>query len=549
MSTSQIAKQRKKLASLDGNHIRLHLPWSIPHLPMIGHIKAIPGAKYDREKKIWKVPLNKFSIVRVQELGFDLTGRLLGWLHSNENKIAEGLDLSGLKKKLFPFQEKGVQFLQEQDGRALLADEQGLGKTITSLSYLHLHPELRPAVIISPASLKLNWKEEAEKLLSDVTVEVLSGQRPYATSGDILIINYDILIDWASYLSPIGAKILIVDEAHFCKSHTAQRTRGLLKLARAIEKRKIIALTGTPVISRPIEFFTILNLIAPETFPSRWEFAKRYCGLKHTSFGWDFNGSSNSKELHQLLTLNGIMLRRVKKDVLPELPNKLRSYIPIELAKKDLQNYVKARDDFKNWLKEKGGPQKVVSASGAMALVKIEYLKQLAARAKLKQAIAWIKNQIEDGGKLIVFAVHHEIMDELEKELKQVCVRVDGKTSQEKRHLYVHQFQNDKNKKVFLGNIKAAGVGLTLTAASRVAFLELPWTPAELMQAEDRAHRIGQKDSVNIYYLLAEKTIDRSIAQLLDQKRQIVDLVTEGKKTENSALLLSILKNLSNKST
>lgn len=544
MSTSNILNKRKNFASLFEDRVRLHFSYSVPNLPLIGQIKAIPGARFNREKKFWTIPITKFGILKAKELGFVPTGRVEGWLKEHDVALDNDIVISGLKKTLFPFQHKGVQFLESQKGRALLADEQGLGKTITALAYLQLHPELRPAVIVVPASLKLNWKQEAEAILTEPNVEVLYGRHSYSTTGDILILNYDILVDWASYLSSIDVKILIVDEAHFCKSPTVQRTRGLLKLARTLTDKKIIALTGTPIISRPIEFFTILNLIAPEIFTSRWEYAKRYCALRHTSFGWDFNGASNTSELHQLLTLNGIMLRRTKAQVLPELPNKIRSYVPIELEKKELENYIKARDDFLNWLREKGGPEKVVRASGAVALVKIEYLKQLAARAKLKQSIAWIKDQVEDGSKLIVFVTHREIMDTLEKEFSKICVRIDGSTPQDKRQPIVHEFQTNEKKKIFLGNIKAAGVGLTLTASSRVAFLELPWTPSDLVQAEDRAHRIGQKDSVNIYYLLAEKTIDLLIARLLDEKRKIVDAITEGRKTENSALLLTILKSV-----
>jgi len=535
-----------KIATLHGNLLKVTFPydpWTV------SQIKKLPGRMFHatQNAKYWTVPVSRYAIEQLADLGFKLNGipedqlpqKILQVVKNKERKeLTPIFDIPGLKKKLFPFQAKGVAFLEERNGNALLADEQGLGKTITVLAYLQLHPELRPAVIVTPASLKLNWRNEARSWIQDKNIEVLSGQNPHPIRGSIIIINYDILPHWIDFLLDVEPKIVIADEAHAIKNPKAIRTRMLERLVKDIRpKSRFIALSGTPVINRPIEYFNVINLIDRTLFPSRWKFAQRYCGLRHNGYGWNMDGATNTEELYQILTgNNGIMLRRLKSEVLSELPDKIRSYVPMEVSEKEYKEYIKAKNDLQAWLVENRA--KFV---GATALTKVTILKRLAALAKLNSACEWIEEQISGGNKLVVFAHHIEIQDKLMERFKKVAVQtVSGNKT--KSQEAIRKFQEDPKCLLFVGSLKRDGMGITLTAAFSLAFLELPWTPGELAQAEDRIHRIGQKNAVNIYYLLAENTIDRSIVRILDNKRRVVDLVTDGREPDEQDLITSLIE-------
>jgi len=415
------------------------------------------------------------------------------------------------------------------NGRALIADSMGLGKTVQALLYLKLHPELRPAVIVCPASLKLNWEKEIWNWLQ-VPALVLSGN--YKKLGfnhleNIIVINYDILDSWTDFLVSLNPSCLIIDEAHAIKNQKAKRSKAVKKLAKKVDH--VIGLTGTPIINRPIEFFAILNLLNKNEWPSFWGYAHKYCGAKHNGFGWDFNGSSNTEKLNE--ALKRTMIRRLKSEVLPELPAKIRTVIPLEIDNRiEYDQAVLALDE---------------SDSPAIQLTRIEALKQLVVEGKIKACINWISDFLESGEKLVVFCTHKKVINRLMDEFGHMGVKVDGSVKTTDRHESVRLFQEDPQCKIFIGNIKAAGVGLTLTAASSTAFIEIGWTPGEMDQCEDRVHRIGQEaDSVNAYYLLGQNTIDMEIAELLDEKRKVLDAVLDGKETEETGLLTELMNRI-----
>jgi len=328
-----------------------------------------------------------------------------------------------------------------------------------------------------------------------------------------------------------------MDEAHYIKNSSAQRTKATKKLAKGIPH--VIALTGTPIVNRPVEGFNIFQVINRELFPNFWTYVHRYCGARHNGWGWDFSGATNKEELNQILT-STIMIRRRKADVLKDLPEKLYSFVPMELDNE--KEYRNAEAEFIEYLRGVKGKEAAEKAKKAEHLVKIEAMKQLAVKGKREQAINWIRDFIEDGSKLVVFAVHKEVIDQLMNEFKDVAVKIDGSTPTPERHKAVEAFQSDPNIKLFIGNIQAAGVGLTLTAASAVAFLELPWTPGELQQAEDRCHRIGQKNAVNIYYLLAENSVEYKLAKLLDKKKEVLSAVIDGKLVNEKSLITELIE-------
>ncbi len=406
------------------------------------------------------------------------------------------------------------------------------GKTIQSLSWLYLHPEKRPAIIVVPASLKFNWEREIKKWLKKPNAQILNGQTVYDITGDIVIINYDILKYWVHELKDLNAKVLITDEAHMYKNNSAQRTKAVKRLAKEIPH--VIALTGTPVVSKPIEIFNAVNMVDPTIFPSWWDYIHRYCDARRDRFGLKYDGASNTDELHKKL-IDTIMLRRTKEEVLDDLPDKVVSEIPVDISNRDEYNL--AERDFIAFIKHTKGEHAARRASNAETLSQISTLKQVAAKGKLQAATNWIENMLSTEGKLVVFAIHTAVIDQLSNKFKDRCVVVDGRVTGNKRQKAIDDFWNNKNKQLFIGNMQAAGTGINLQVASNAAFLELGWTPAEHDQASDRIHRIGQKDSVNIYYLLARNTIDEDIAEAINQKREVVDRVTDGRGADEEKLL------------
>lgn len=421
------------------------------------------------------------------------------------------------------FQVRGVRFLIGREGRAIIGDDMGLGKTYQTIAYLQLHPEIRPAVIICPASLKYNWQREFDKH-ADMDAEVLEGTRPGRLSGKLWIINYDILGAWMPKLLAAGVQCAVLDECHRVKNRKAKRTQAAKVLTRVCPH--VIGLSGTPIVNGPVEFFPILQMVAPKDFKSFTDYAFRYCGPKQGFGGhWDFRGASNLAELHR--RISPYMLRRSKAEVLPELPKKTRTVIPVKIPMKE---YNRARDLFIDWLTENKGAEAAKRARGAEALVKLGQLKQLAAWGKLKAIKEWVADWREDAPdqKLVVFAVHKSVVAALVAAFPEAVV-ITGDVGLKARQKIVDRFQNDPNCWLFVGNIRAAGEGITLTASSTVAMVEVGWTPAEHDQAEDRVLRIGQTAAhVDAYYFVAKGTVEEQIMELIDAKRDVVGKVLDG---------------------
>lgn len=448
------------------------------------------------------------------------------------------------KTKLYKYQKKDVRKIEHFKGRALLASEMGLGKTLEALWWLKQNPKLRPAIIVCPASLKWVWEAEARHHIG-MRSNILSGQKPpkkgWRGKHSLLIINYEILQYWLQYLRALHPQVLILDECHYIKSidtkkHPIQRTKAIKKLAKKIPC--IIGIGGTPLTNRPSELWSILNLIRPDHFNSLWKYRWRYCKPKYTPWGWVYKGAANLKELHRKLNTL-MMIRNLKKDVLKELPEKTRQIIPLEI---DTTEYDEILNNFIKWLTKKSAA-KVVRAKRAERLVQMGYLKRLAAESKMGKALDWIDNFLEEScGKLVLFCVHRKIIKQIHSKYKSISVVVDGSVTGKKRKLAVRTFQNNKHIRIFIGNIKAAGVGLTLTAASSLAFIEMDFVPGLHVQAEDRIHRIGQKNAVMIYYLIARNTIEEDLCKILQKKQKILSATLDGKKGINKLDIYSELQ-------
>lgn len=523
--------------------IKISFPYDFATLDKV---RSLPGRKYHKEIRCWSAPIYADSISKLTEWGFIINPALQEILNTAQCKyktLTAKDGIPGLQGNLYPFQREGVAFIEHNKGRALVADEMGLGKTIQALAWLQLHPNLRPAIIVTPASLKLNWQREIDNWMTlKCSVRILSGTTPWPDlNEDIYIINYDILRYWIPTLKKLDPPVLITDECHYYKSNKAERTKAVKMLCKGIPY--VIALSGTPIINRPIEARNAIFMIHPTLFKSAWYFTQRFCNAKHNGFGWDFNGASHTGELHETL-VKTIMIRRLKKDVLKDLPPKTRSFIPIELS--NTKEYISAEKDFIKFVKETRGHEAARRASNAEQLVKIEGLKQVAVKGKMKQAVEWIRDFLEVENKLVVFVTHKSTVTLLQEEFPNISISMVGGMSDKRKQEARDSFQEDPNVRLFIGMLdvegRPAGVGWTLTASSNVAFLELPWSPGVIDQAGDRCHRIGQKDNVTIYFLLAQNTIEERLAKIIDTKKLIVDAVLDGKMTEQESLLSQLMK-------
>lgn len=547
-------------------------------------VKTIPGRRWNADLKAWLAPISMDAVEILTADGFELGEKLQVWYNKMNVEVSDGeIEVPGMKLDLYPFQKAGVNFIEQMGGNAIVGDQMGLGKTAQALAYLQLHPELRPAIVVCPATVKHHWVNSIKEWMQPEDVIEVNGyptgeDDPYEinhhqisqadrlSAGPIIVINYDIIpnkqekydtgdIDpqtrkpiikkkdipnsgWIGALKRISAQCLILDECHKIKNSKALRTKALVDLGKKIPS--VIGLSGTPIVNKPVEFYNIIDLCKPGLFPSWWAYAQEYCGAFNDGFGWNFDGSSNIEKLHEILTKH-VMVRRLKKDVLKDLPEKQRTVIPLDITNK--AEYNRAASDIVGWIRANVGEDAAEKAKEAEALVEFEKLKQLAVKGKVKAALKWIEDFVESGEKLVVFCTHTSMVKNLEKKFGKEAVSIYGGTSHKKRAEAVDRFQTDPEVKVFIGNVNAAGVGITLTAASNTCFLELPWTPGELTQAEDRIHRIGQTaDSVNIWYLMAHETVEEEIAELLDEKQKVLDAVLDGKKTpKNDKSLLTEL--------
>ncbi len=399
-----------------------------------------------------------------------------------------------------------------------------------SLLWAYRNPDIRPVIIVCPASLKWQWQSEARKHFG-MRAEVLETRKP-PTHGlisrhSILIINYDILAWWVPYLRELKAQLIIADEVHFASNRGAKRSKALRKLCKGVPHA--VFLSGTPLTNRPSELFNALNILWPKEFPSFFDFGESYCAPELTPWGWQYKGAENLDDLHNRLISVG-MIRKLKKDVLDQLPNKQRTVLPLDIDNR--KEYDHAVKDFLGWLRNKS-IVKANRAKGAQKLVKIGYLKRLAGKLKFKSVVNWIEDFLaESDEKLIVFGMHHEVLHPLHDKFPDLSVLIDGTITGKKRQQSVDLFLSKKRTRLMFGNIQAAGVGWSAKGITNTAFVELPWTPGALTQAEDRTHGIGrgsESKHSNYFYLVARNTIESRLCEVLQEKQMILDATLDGK--------------------
>lgn len=446
-----------------------------------------------------------------------------------------------MNTKPFQFQLEDVAHAISLGGRVIYAAEMGLGKTFSALLFAQRFPQARPVVVVCPASLKYMWENQAKHHLG-LRVEVLEGTRPprggLRRNRDFIVVNYDILAQrrgtttgsgWLNHLLSLNPGIVILDEGQYACQPTAQRSKAVRALCKTAQQ--VLILSGTPMTNRPIELWHLLHIVNPKMFPSRYAFAHRFCRPRRTPWGWDFSGASNLDELHAIITdpKTGCLIRRRKEDVLDQLPPKRRTVVPLDL--KNRREYQRALTDFLNWLEEQA-PGRSRRAARAEAVVQLGELKRLAARLKMPGVFGWIDDFLASTDeKLIIFAVHRKIIGEVHARYKNQSVVVDGSVTGRKRQQAVDQFLKDRRTRLLIGNIKAAGTGWSAKGVSTTAFIELPWSSGDLLQAEDRIHGLNRGKagtSAHIYYLLARETIEERLAKLLHRKQKILAKTLDG---------------------
>ncbi|XP_014771023.1 SWI/SNF-related matrix-associated actin-dependent regulator of chromatin subfamily A-like protein 1 isoform X2 [Octopus bimaculoides] len=417
-----------------------------------------------------------------------------------------------LRESLMPFQLEGVKLSIERRGRILFADEMGLGKTLQAISVACYYRNEWPLLIVVPSSVRFDWAQQIRRWVPSLDpqeINVILKGKDSGVSGMVNILSYDLMSKKSNELLTKKFKIVIMDESHFLKNFKSARTKAALPLLQ--NATRVILLTGTPALSRPSELFTqIVGVLRPINFT---EYGLRYCDGKKNAWGWDFSGYSNLAEL-QVFMEEKVMIRRMKKDVLSQLPSKRRQAVLLN------PNAIKTDASMK---KVSALVEKSTSAERRNLLFR--YFQETAS-AKSSAVCDYITDRVEAGQKFLVFAHHCVMMDAIEKHVQNKCkieyIRIDGKTTSQQRKFYCDQFQKHEDIRLAILSICAANAGLNLTAASLVIFAELFWNPGILVQAEDRVHRIGQMDSVNIHYLVATGTADDFIWPLIKNKLNIL---------------------------
>jgi SNF2 family DNA or RNA helicase len=460
-----------------------------------------------------------------------------------EKKLNRVIDYSPYHKRPpMEHQKVAIEKLLAND-KFILADDMGLGKT-TAAVIASLESNARKILIVCPASLKINWQREIENY-TDRRILLVEGRR-WGSTFDFYIINYDILKNFHTtdksedsddykLLVNAGFELAIVDEAHYISNNTAQRTRLLNDVLEQIPK--VWLLTGTPMTSRPINYFNLLKIVESPLTLNWQSYVRRYCAGYQFRVGqrkvWNTSGASNLDELRE--RTKSLVLRRMKTDIL-DLPEKIVTPVYLELRNTfyddELEEFMRISKDNKE------------NESITVTLNRLMKIRQLIAIEKVPYTCELIDKCIDQGKKVIVFTNFTSSLDLLQEKYKKTCVTLDGRMSKERRQESVDKFQNNDKVKVFISNIIAGGVGITLTAAEIVIMNDLSFVPAHHSQAEDRAYRYGQKNSVLVYYPIFENTIEKIVYNMLQKKKGIIDQVMgDGEYSESFSkdLLKSLL--------
>jgi SWI/SNF-related matrix-associated actin-dependent regulator 1 of chromatin subfamily A len=428
--------------------------------------------------------------------------------------------------------------------RFILADDMGLGKT-TSTIIAALETGAKKILIICPASLKINWEREIANY-TDRSVYIAEGKK-FSTESDFVIVNYDILKNFHdpkdkdnSLLFKSEFELVVLDEAHMVSNAQAQRTKIINSYVKTI--KRVWLLTGTPMTSRPMNYYNLLNIIESPVAQNWMAYAIRYCqGYQFTAGNrkvWNVTGASNLEELRDRTSKQ--ILRRLKEEVL-DLPDKIITPVYLRLKSKEYEDLM---GEYYEWFDKNSNE----SSSLTVQFSKLMKVRKVISNEKVKQTIEFVENIIEQGKKVIIFTNFTDTLQTIYQHFGKQAVYLDGSCNKVQRQFAVDQFQDNEKITVFVGNLKAAGVGLTLTSAEAVIMNDLSFVPAEHAQAEDRAYRYGQKNNVLVYYPLFENTIEGAVYDILNHKKKIISTVMGDEISENVGDVVEEILSLINKS-
>ena len=539
---------------IDGDVVAIMVPYKEVRTREI--VKASKGRKWLKTTKEWSVPISE-TLHLMKRLGADhpLTAimeampelaeankvRVERISISSASSLSDGEVLDDMRERLgsefpdgyelYPFQYAGVRFAELADGKAIIGDDMGIGKTIQAIAYCALHQEHWPVLVVCPANVKYNWLKELRAWLPQHPSDVVANGKDEVRDADFTVINYDLMSKKQDELLAMGYKTIIMDECHYLKNQKAKRTQATIALAQECDS--VLALSGTAITNRPMELYNTLNMVRPAEYSNFFEYAIRYCGAHQNSWGhWDFSGATNIDELHA--KLRDVMIRRMKKEVLTELPDKIRQFVPVTPTSKEMSEY---KREASKWLREYEQHKAHGTMPAGFVLNMLTELRHKCGLLKVSAALDWVAEyrDITDNKPVIIFTHHRDVGDSLVEGLSDDkrftgtnWGRIDGSVGAEKRQELVEQFQSGALDGLVCATI-AAKEGLTLTAADTVVFIEREWVPGWEEQAEDRVNRIGQdSDTVWATYLSVAGTIDERFDRIVEQKREVVSAVLDG---------------------
>ena len=504
--------------------IRMSFPYSADDLNFVK--TQFAGRQYDDKTRSWIVPVTDRNIekIRANRGRFGDAEAMLRRIQQNRAVAVEASQAfaasetfrlrDGLQGELRPYQAAGVEFITKHaKGKAYIGDEMGLGKTITALAAMH-QEQAYPALVVCPSVVVGNWKREANAWLPDKTVQIIkTGKDVIDPKADIVVASYALAGKVAA-----GKRFaqVVCDEAHYLKNKDAKRTQEIAAIAKLSPRR--LMLSGTPVTNKPKDLFQQLEIIdvtgKGNPLGSFFQFATQYCGGRQGKYGFEADGATNVAELNQRLR-DGVYLRRDKSQVLTDLPEKQRQTLYVEASAETKRRIKEIRAQY--------AKEKSAHVPGA-TLKAMTHEQSAMGSGKIEAAGQFLEDFADTGKKLIVFAYHVDVQKALLQKAQELGMqpsRVLGEDSSEKRTNSITAFQENPDVRCIICSLDAANVGIDLTVASDVLMVEQDWTPMKLNQAEDRAHRSGQKNAVNVTYLVMPDTLDEVLQEVIEHKRNI----------------------------
>lgn len=433
-----------------------------------------------------------------------------------------------------PFQVTGIKFAEASNFRCLIADEQGLGKTVQALGSIRLHPEILPALVLTKTTITHQWYKEIERWCNEqkLVVQVLKSGLQQALPGfDVYITTFDLIKTEGIFdmlVEPV--QTVIIDECQAIKNHLSGRAKATQDVCRTA--KHIIALSGTPIKNHAGEYFTILNILQPTRFPTYQGYLDTYCDTYDSMYATKVGGLSNPELFRQ--HTSDFIIRRTRAEAAPEIPTVDRQFFHVELDKRFNKAYAAALDELEELFYKDEDDTTATSMIAIMTKMrKITGISKVP--AAVDYAIEFITN--EESRKLVIFAHHHSVVDALQMKLDAYlvenkfdkCLNLNANLDADRRAELVTKFKDNDRARIMIASTLAAGEGLNLQFCSRAVMLERQWNPANEEQAEGRFARIGQTDNIIVTYMLASGTIDEKFTELVEQKRAIIANTLDGK--------------------